>query len=185
MVGKKFHQVPLSKRRASQSVPLGGEEVVRLVRQIPKPDKPGEFTISVLAQWTVPAKMREALVILIPARIPNSDIQFHAKVQDLAKYRGGDYLFLNLSPTNVAVQLGDKKIGIAPGETTIYDASSIRESTNAAVQYHFFDLTKQKWQMISASTIVLRPTRRELCVFSWSDRYQRMSYHGITFPVER
>ncbi len=184
MVGDKFHQVALSKRRASQAVPIGKEQVVRLVHRTPKADKPGEFDMKVLAQATIPEKTRQALIILIPTVAPNSDKIFHAKVQDLAKYRGGDYLFLNLTPTRVAVQLGETKLGIAPGETTIYDASSIKKSTNSAVQYHYYDLTNQKWRLISASTIVLRPTRRELCIFSWDERYQRISYHGITFPVE-
>ena len=184
MVGDKFHQIPLSKRRASQAIPIGKEQVIRLVRRIPKAEEPGEFTIKVVAQAAVPAETRQALIILIPATAPGKDIEFHAKVQNLASYRGGDYLFLNLAPTRVAVQLGETKLGMGPGETTIYDASSIKKSTNAAVQYHYYDLAQQKWRLISSSTIVLRPTRRELCVFSWDERYKRINYHGITFPVE-
>ena len=38
--------------------------------------------------------------------------------------------------------------------------------------------------MISASTIVLYPKRREICIFSWDTRFNRIAYHGLTFPVE-
>jgi hypothetical protein len=37
--------------------------------------------------------------------------------------------------------------------------------------------------MLSASTIVLQSTRREICIFSWDVSLERVDYHGITFPV--
>ena len=185
MVGENFHEVGISKRRASKAVALEDQQVVRVVRIIDNPVKPESPAISVLAETSIPASMRQALVILIPAKKEGEDTRFHIKVQDLTKFRGGDYLFLNLTPTKVAVQLGEKKLGIAPGQTTIYDASSIKKSTNATVQYHYFNESRNDWQLISASTVVLRPTRRELCIFSWNERYRRIDYHGITFPVER
>lgn len=185
MVGKEFHKIAMSKRRASKAVAMEDQQIVRIVRLIPNPEDPEKPTIKVLAQASVPINMRQALVILIPVKKEGQDIRFHTKVQDLTKFRGGDYLFLNLTPNKVAVQLGEQKLGVAPGETSIYDASEIKESTNAEVRYHFFDAVKSDWQLISASTVVLRPTRRELCIFSWSEQYKRIDYHGITFPVER
>jgi len=184
LVGDQFHKVALSKRRASDAIGIKGEQIVRVIRQLPKPEKPGEFTIEILAEASIPLKVRQALVILIPIKKEGQAARFHAMVQDLAGYRGGDYLFLNLTPTKVAIELAGQKLGAAPGETAIYDASSIKQSTNAEVRYHYFDQAKNGWQLISASTVVLRPTRRELCIFSWNEQYKRIDYHGITFPVE-
>jgi hypothetical protein len=36
---------------------------------------------------------------------------------------------------------------------------------------------------LSASTVVLQSTRREICIFSWDAGLERVDYHGITFPV--
>ena len=54
---------------------------------------------------------------------------------------------------------------------------------NMPIMYQFHDPEAGKWKLITASTVVLRPTRREICIFSWDERYQRVDYHGITFPV--
>jgi len=184
MVGDEFHPVMLTKRRASTAVGIRGEQVVRLVRRIPDPDKAGEFRVVVLAQAAVAKQVQQALVILIPENDPKTDLRFHSKVQNLGRFRGGDYLFFNLTPTKVAIELAGKKLGAEPGAIAIYDASTIKESTNATVSYHYLDPASNEWQLISASTVVLRPTRREICIFSWNEKTQRINYHGMTFPVE-
>ena len=38
--------------------------------------------------------------------------------------------------------------------------------------------------MLSASTIVLRPTRREICIFNNGSRLGNIKKHGILFPVQ-
>lgn len=37
--------------------------------------------------------------------------------------------------------------------------------------------------LLRASPVVLLPTRREICIFSWDPRFGRIDYHGLTFPV--
>jgi len=184
MVGGDFHQVMLSKRRASAAVGIGAEQVVKVVLRVPIPDKPDEFSIRVLAQAAIPKEVKQALLILVPADKPEGDIRFHVRVQDLARYRGGDYLFLNLTPKRIAIVMAGERLGAKPGGSCIFDASSIKTSTNAEISYHYYDAASREWRLISASTVVLRPTRREICIFSWDARYRRMDYHGITFPVE-
>jgi hypothetical protein len=41
----------------------------------------------------------------------------------------------------------------------------------------------QEWAMITASTVALYSTRRELCIFNWDARFNRVDYESITFPV--
>ena len=51
------------------------------------------------------------------------------------------------------------------------------------IRYNYFHPVQQKWKMLSASTIVLYSTRRDICIFGWDPKYDRIEKHGITFPV--
>lgn len=183
LTGKDLTEVTLSKRLASEPVKIPADGLIRIVRVTANPDKPSEPAYLTLARARIPEDMSKALIILVPAPKSDSGLVYQTKVQNLAEFKGGDYLYLNLTKVNVAVQLGDQRIGLKPGKTSIYKAPTLRQSTNTAVSYHYYHPTQKKWKLLSASTIVLRPTRRELCVFSWDPRYQRVNYHGITFPV--
>jgi hypothetical protein len=79
--------------------------------------------------------------------------------------------------------MGPENLTLKPGETSISKASALTESVNTPISYHFFHPVKQQWLLISASTVVRMPSRREICVFTWDEQFQRISYKGITFPV--
>ncbi len=108
---------------------------------------------------------------------------FTAVVQDLSSFAGGDYLFLNLTKMAVGVQMGEEKLLVKSGRHSVHRASGLKKSKNIPVKYSYFDAQKRKWKLLSASTLVLRPTRREICIFHWDSKYKRVNYHGITFPV--
>lgn len=183
MIGKEITQVPLSKRSVSEPVKIPASGIIKMVREVPNPEDPGRPIYLTLAQARIPEGMPKALIVLMPAKKSESGLVYHTKVQDLAKFKGGDNLYLNFSPMNVAVQLGETKLGIKPGDFKIYHAPRLTKSTNVPVKYLYFHPKQEKWKMISASTIVLRSTRREICIFSWDPRYERINYHGVTFPV--
>jgi hypothetical protein len=92
-------------------------------------------------------------------------------------------MYLNMTNLKVGVKLGESNILINPGENKIHKSTNNSEPTNVAVSYSFFHPEKNEWKVLSASTIVLYPTRREICIFSWDPRFKRMDYHGITLPV--
>jgi hypothetical protein len=50
--------------------------------------------------------------------------------------------------------------------------------------YEFYAPEEKKWKMITASTVVLRPTRREICVFNTGTRPGNIRNHKILFPVQ-
>jgi hypothetical protein len=52
------------------------------------------------------------------------------------------------------------------------------------IRYRYFHPVENEWKMLSASTVGIMPTRREICIFSYDERFKRIDYHGITFPVE-
>jgi hypothetical protein len=184
MTGKDITKITLSKRMASDPLKIPADGRISIVRKLEKQDDPSKPPYETLAQATIPEGMKQALVILMPVeRKAGVATVFQAKVQDLAKFKGGDYLYMNLTTVNIAIQLGAKKITLKPGEITIQAAEGIDKPTNTPVSYHFFHPVQEKWKLLSASTIVLQPTRREICIFSWDPRYNRVDYHGVTFPV--
>lgn len=185
MAGEDIHEVLLSKRMAGNAVKIPADGMIRMVRQIPNPeDNSKDPVYQTLAGARIPDGVNKALMILVPRDKPAEDGSiFRTRVQDLADFRGGDTLYLNLTTVRIAVQLGEDKIGLKPGQTRIHEARDLDQSTNKAISYHFFHPEREEWKLLSASTVVLRPTRREICIFSWDPRYKRVNYHGITFPV--
>lgn len=170
---------------ASESVKIPADGIIRIIRPIPQPKDPAKPPYEILAEARIQETTMEALIILAPALRKEAGALpvFNTKVQDLAKFKGGDYMYMNLTNLKVAVELGEKKIGINPGDVVIHDSGALGKSVNTPVAYYFFSPTAEEWRMISASTVVMQPTRREICVFSWDPNYNRIDYHGITFPV--
>jgi hypothetical protein len=185
MTGTDLVQLVLSKRAASESVRIPADGILRVVRKVENPQDPAKPTWLTLAQAVIPETVNQALVILIPLDKARDGRVFHAKVQDLADFTGGDYLYLNLTNTNVGVEMGQAKLALKPGETKIHDARDLTASTNVPIRYSFYHPTEKQWKMLSSSTVVLHQTRREICIFSWDPRFNRIDYHGITFPVAR
>ena len=49
--------------------------------------------------------------------------------------------------------------------------------------YKFYHPEQKQWKILSASTIVLRPTRREINIFNDGSRLGTVKKHKILFPV--
>jgi hypothetical protein len=184
MVGKEVTEMTLSKRMASDAFKIPADGLISIIRKLDKPDPVTQLDYTLLAQARIPDGMSKSLIILLPvARKEGSSMVFQAKVQDLAGFTGGDYLFLNLTTLNMAVQLGDSRLGLRPGDTAIHRAGALDKPTNTPVSYLYYQPQLEKWKLISASTVVMQSTRREICIFSWDPQFSRVDYHGITFPV--
>jgi len=185
MVGKDLTKVTLSKRSVGDPVKVPKDGLIRMVREITDPEDPSKTVFRTLAEARVPESVNQALVIFVPVKETESGVLFGTKVQDLAKFTGGETLYMNLSPRNIKVILGNDVIGLRSGDLKIHEVTGLEKAVNKAISYHQFDPVKKKWKLLSASTIVLRPTRREICIFSWDPRFDRIDYHGVTFPVEK
>jgi hypothetical protein len=183
MSGKDIVEVTLSKRSPSDPVKIPADGILKIVRKVEDPKEPGKFVYLTLDQALVPEGVNKALIILIPAAKNASGLLFQPRVKDLAKFKGGDSMYLNMTNLKIGVKLGEEKILINPGEDKIKNSDQVSEPTNMAVSYSYFHPEKNEWKIISASTIAIYPTRREICIFSWDPRFERINYHGITFPV--
>lgn len=184
MIGTKLTEVTLSKRSPSQPVKIPKDGIIKIVKQVSNPEKPDESIYLTLAQARVSEDVKKAMIILVPtAKQKDSNLVFSSKVKDLAGFRGGESLYINLSKMNVAVRLGDKDIALKPGDIKVHSAKRVKKPTNMPISYHYMHPVKKEWKLISSSTVVMRPTRREICIFSWDTRFKRLNYHGVTFPV--
>jgi len=175
--GEKNTRLQLSKRSANQPVKVHSDGAMQFIRENPGNEKK---PYTVYAKALVPEGVKKALIVLSPLKEAKGDELYSAKVISLSKFRNGDWLFINTTPRNVAVQVGDKKLGMKPGENNTYRAGTLTKSANKTVSYAYYHSVKKKWQLLSSSTCVIRPTRREICVFSWNPKSKRMDYHGIT-----
>ena len=183
MIGTEVGEVTLSKRSPSEAVKIPDDGLIRLVRQIPNPEDPAKPKYLTLAQATVPEGMNKALLILVPTSQKPGEPVFKIRVQDLARFKSGDWMYLNLTALDVRVDMGKTVIPVKSGTTAMFDASSFKEPANVPIRYSFLNKEDQQWQMLSASTVVIYPTRREICIFSWDERFNRINYHGITLPM--
>ncbi|NWK56287.1 hypothetical protein HW115_11750 [Verrucomicrobiaceae bacterium N1E253] len=176
--GNKIKKVQLYKRTASPPVKFRADGKISLVKANPDDE---ETSYTVYAKAIVPEHMRKVLVVLTPLKKAKGDLLFSTNIIDLSKFKKGDWMFINQTPRKIGVQIGSKKLRIKPKASSVYDARAIAKPTNMPIRYSYFHPQHQKWKLLSASTCVIRPTRREICVFSWNPQSKRIDYHGITF----
>ncbi|NNC87554.1 MAG: hypothetical protein HKN82_03730 [Akkermansiaceae bacterium] len=184
MSGGKITELELPKYMTSDAVRIPDDGVIRVVREVPDPEDPAKRKYLVLAEAKIPEGFRDVLIILVPLAKPEGDLIFATKVQDLANFKGGDRLFINLSDTGVRVKFGDTKVVVAPRQANIYEAPVLARPVNMPVMYEFYHPEEKKWKILSASTIVLRPTRREINIFNEGSRLGKIKKHKILFPVQ-
>jgi hypothetical protein len=170
---------------ASDPVKIAEDGIIRIVRGVPDPEDPEKIKYLVLAEAKVSETVSKALIILMPLSKPKGDLLFAAMVQDLAGFKGGDRMFINLSNTHIRVKFGREEVKVAPKKVNIYHAPNLSKPTNTPVMYEFYHTGHQRWRMLTASTVVLRPTRREINIFNEGSRIGNIKKHKVLFPVER
>lgn len=183
MTGKDLHQVVLSKLSPSDPVKIPADGIVRIVRKIENPadlKKPEYLT---LAQATVPEDVTKAMIILMPVAKNSNGLLFQTKVQDLAALKGGDTMFLNMTQLKIGVELGKAKIEIDPGQVKIHNPLGSSKSVSLPIRISYYHSQRKEWTMITTSTVALYSTRREMCIFNWDSRFNRVDYESITFPM--
>ncbi|MEJ6572096.1 MAG: hypothetical protein QNL01_16360 [Akkermansiaceae bacterium] len=179
----KLTELKLPRYMTSDPVKIPTDGIIRIVREVPDPEDPAKVKYLVLAEAKIPETVREALIILLPLPKPTGDLIFLAQVQDLASFKGGDRYYINLSKTHIRVKLGDAKVSVAPKQANIYKAPNLAKPTNISIMYQFYHPVQKKWKILSASTVVLRPTRREINIFNDGTRIGNIKKHKILFPL--
>jgi hypothetical protein len=183
MSGKDISQVLLCKLSPSQPVKIPADGIFRVVRKVENPADPTKPGYLTLAQATVPETVGDAIIILMPAAKNPDGLVFRTKVQDLAGFKGGDTMFLNMTNLRIGVELGKAKIEIKPGQAEIHNPLGSSKTVSLPIRLSYFDPKLQEWDMITASIVALYSTRRELCIFNWDANFNRVDFESITFPV--
>lgn len=183
MSGKNITQILLSKLSPSDPVKIPADGILRIVRKIENPADPTKPAYLTLAQAAVPETVTHAMVILMPVAKNSKGLLFRTQVQDLAALKGGDSMFLNMTNLKIGVELGKTKILIDPGQVKTHNPLGGSKSASIPIRLSYFNPKLQQWAMITASTVALYSTRRELCIFNWDTRFNRVDYESITFPV--
>lgn len=183
MSGEDISQVLLSKLSASDPVKIPADGIIRIVRRIENPKDPEKPTYLTLAQATIPGTVSAAMVILIPIPENPNGLLFHAKVQDLASMKGGDTMFLNTTNLRIGIELGKEKFIVTPGQGKIHNPLGAEKSASLPIRLSYYHPERKEWDMITASTVALYSTRRELCIFNWDSAFQRVDFESITFPM--
>jgi hypothetical protein len=183
MSGKDISQLLLSKLSPSEPVKIPADGILRLVRKIENPKDPKKPEYLTLAQAAVPDAVTKAIIILMPvAKNPNG-LLFKARVQDLATFKGGETMFLNMTNRKIGIELGQAKIKVEPGQFKIHNPLGAAKSVSLPIRLSNFHPERKEWDMITASTVALYSTRREMCIFIWDTRYNRVDFESITFPA--
>ncbi len=183
LAGEQVTELELPEFMASEAVKIPADGILRIVRVVPDPADPKKTKYLILAEAKIPESVREALVILDPLPEPEGDLLFRTKVQDLAKFKGGDRLFINLSDTNIGVKIGDTAVAVPVKQAAIYASPNLANPANMPIIYRFYHPEQKKWKLLTATTVVITPTRREICVFNNGSRIGKIKKHGILFPV--
>ncbi|MFK7851817.1 MAG: hypothetical protein AB8D78_12650 [Akkermansiaceae bacterium] len=185
LAGEQITELELPRYLASDPVKIPEDGIIRIVREVPDLEDPKKTKYLVLAEAKISAGTKEALIILMPLPVPKGDLIFMTQVQSLANFKGGDRLFINLSKTPIRVKFGDSTVNVPARDANLFAAPDLAKSTNVPVRYEFFHAEHKKWRIITASTVVLRPTRREIHVFNDGSRIGKIKKHKILFPIEQ
>jgi hypothetical protein len=183
MSGKNISQVVLSKLSPSDPVKIPADGILRIVRKVENPKDPAKPEYLTLAQATVPEDVSNAMIILMPVAKSSNGLLFQTKVQDLAALKGGDCMFLNMTNLKIGIELGTAKLLIEPGQVKTHNPLGTSQKASLPIRVSYFHPERQEWAMITASTVAIYSTRRELCIFNWDKRFNRVDYESITFPV--
>ncbi len=183
LTGDEITKLEVHEFMTSDPVKIPEDGMIRIVREVSDLEDPKKPKYLVLAVAEIPEGVREALIILVPLPEPKGTLVFRALVQDLADFKGGDRLFINMSNTNIGVQIGKTKIAVPAHQSKIYESPKLSKPANMPIIYQFYHPVREEWKLLTASTVVLYPTRRQICIFNNGSRIGNVKRHNILFPV--
>lgn len=183
MDGKDISQVILSKLSPSDPVKIPADGIVRIVRASENPKDPEKPEYLTIAQAAIPDSVSKAVIILVPVAENPKGLLFQTRVLDLTTIKGGDSMFLNMTNLKIGVELGKSNILIEPGQIKTHNPLGSSPSVTLPIRLSYFHPERREWSMITASTVALYSTRRELCIFNWDMRFNRVDFESITLPT--
>lgn len=183
--GKDLQELVISKYSLSLPVKIPTDGIIRLVRKINNSQNADTPQYVTLASIAVPENVNDALVILVPLAKNSKGLVFQSKVQDIANFKAGETMFLNLTNLKVGIELGKNKILAEPGQVITHSPLGSSKFLSLPISVNYYEPSKKQWLMITASTVALYSTRRELCIFIWDSNFNRVDYESVSIPIEQ
>lgn len=181
LVSKKgLMDVPLSVRSPGSLFAIPTDGVIRLGVKT----KNKEHPFTTLAIATMPDGATHATAILFPAENPTDGTRYRMLLIDDKALTGGDVYFINTLKQRCSVRLDDKQFILTGGKPIIHHTGRNEQAFNASVAISVERSNKSAapgWDLITASTWRLMPTRNEVCVIYPDSEYQRPALKGLTF----
>jgi hypothetical protein len=177
---KGWKDVPLSVRSPGSLFSIPADGVIRL--GLKTQDKEHPFTT--LAVATMPDGATHATAILFPTNNLTDGTCYRMLLIDDKSLTGGDVYFLNTLKQRCSVRLDGKEFILTSGKPTIHHTGRNNEAANAPVAISVERSDKSAapgWDLITASTWRLIPTRIEVCLIYLNAEYQRPALKGLTF----
>ena len=186
LINDEVRLVSLYNRVASRAVPIPDEGDLRIVKEVPDPEDPAKVKYLTLARALIPPGMNNALVILTPVRERKEDgLVFMTKVVSLQKFKGGDFMYINLTSAQIGVEIDKDKMLLKPGNMKIQQVGNKDKPVSVPYRYSYYHPDKEKWMPLNASMTIATSTRRQLFIFSVNEHTGRVRCKGITFPVKQ
>ena len=187
MVGDQMNEVPLRLRDVGDAIAVDEAGVVRAVKAETGPD--GEVAYRNLAVAKLGKGVREALIVLVPKEEKEEGeegLKFNTKVIDLAKFKKGGCLYVNLVKTKIGITIGEEKTVVSPGDMEFINMTGEERAVVKPIRF-FYEIPKQPdadkadWKLMTASRMMLYRSRREICIFFYNKEIENVDFRGIPF----
>ena len=174
-----LHEVKIYLRSIVQPVKVDETGIVRAVKEIVDDD--GQISYENLSLSTLPEGLREALIVLVPRKDGAAGLRFNSKVIDLAEFKGGGCLYVNLVGTKIGIIMGKSKALVKPGEMKFINALGEKEKEATLVSF-FYEVPKdEEWKLMTSFKKGIYKSRREICIFFYNEEIENVDFRGIPF----
>ena len=181
LTAEKVLKVQMFAREVGDPIPVDKTGVVKVVKVVNGPD--GKVAYQNLAVAQLGEKVREALIVLIPKGEKEEGLMFKSNVIDLADFKKGGCLYVNLVKTHIGITIGDLKAKVPPGGIKFINALENQKDDVLPIRfvYEIPKDPKPDWKLMTASQIPLYMSRREICIFFFNKEIENVDFRGMTF----
>jgi hypothetical protein len=184
-----LEELKIYTRSIGQPVKVDATGIVRAVKEVIGED--GEVLYENLSMSIVPEGVREALIVLVPRKAGAGGLRFNSKVIDLAEFKAGGILYVNLVGTSIGIAIGKHKAVVKPGGMEFINP--LEGSNKAVIHIGFFYEVPAKpnaeWKLMTSFKMAIYESRREICIFFYNPKIENVDFRGVPFitpkPTQR
>jgi hypothetical protein len=143
-----LHEVKIYLRSIVHPVKVDDTGIVRAVKEIVSDN--GQVSYENLSLSTLPEGVREALIVLVPRKDGAAGLRFNSKVIDLAEFKGGGCLYVNLVGTKIGIVVGEHKALVKPGEMKFINALGEKEKEAKLVSFFYEVPKEEEWKLMNS-----------------------------------